>query len=362
MVLRAAAARRLATETIVSSRRPRSFVFLSAAGGIPHTRRMPPSSTVPSPMLATLGQLPEGEGWAWEMKWDGQRAIAQVKAGSVRMFSRNGNDITATFPEVTDPLVDVLDGREAILDGEIVALDAHGRPSFGRLQRRMHVLRPTASLRSGTPVTFYLFDVLALDGRSTTGLPYVERRARLESLGFSGPRVQVPPFWTDVDGDRVLEVAHEHHLEGVVAKRVDSTYRPGRRSPTWIKHPLRANTEAVIVGWVDGTGGARGGVGSLLLGAYDDDGRLVYIGHVGTGFTGAGRRALREQLMQLERATSPLAAAPPTRDTKGAHWVEPELVGDVEFREYVGGSLRHPAWKGLRADKSPTDVDLPGRH
>ncbi|MGN0040518.1 non-homologous end-joining DNA ligase [Rhodococcus sp. (in: high G+C Gram-positive bacteria)] len=323
---------------------------------------MPPSSTVPSPMLATLGRLPEGAGWAWEIKWDGQRAIAQVKAGSVRMFSRNGNDITATFPEVTDPLVDVLDGREAILDGEIVALDAHGRPSFGRLQRRMHVLRPTASLRSGTPVTFYLFDVLALDGRSTTGLPYVERRARLESLGFSGPRVQVPPFWTDVDGDRVLEVAHEHHLEGVVAKRVDSTYRPGRRSPTWIKHPLRANTEAVIVGWVDGTGGARGGVGSLLLGAYDDDGRLVYIGHVGTGFTGAGRRALREQLMQLERATSPLAAAPPTRDTKGAHWVEPELVGDVEFREYVGGSLRHPAWKGLRADKSPTDVDLPGRH
>ena len=313
-------------------------------------------------MLATLGQLPDGPGWAWEMKWDGQRAIAQVSAGSVRMFSRNGNDISATFPEVAGPLVDVLDGRDAILDGEIVALDAQGRPSFGRLQRRMHVLRPTAVLRRETPVTYYLFDVLALDGRPTTGLPYLERRERLESLGFSGARVQVPPFWTGVDGPRMLAVAREHHLEGVVAKRVDSTYRSGRRSPAWIKHPLRANTEGIVVGWVDGTGGGRGGVGSLLLGAYDDEGRLVYIGHVGTGFTATGRRALRDQLTQLERPTSPLAAAPPTRDTKGTHWVEPELVGDVEFREYAGGSLRHPAWKGLRDDKSPTDVDLPGRH
>ncbi len=125
---------------------------------------------------------------------------------------------------------------------------------------------------------------------------------------------------------------------------------------------MRANTEAIIVGWVDGTGSAHGGVGSLLLGAYDDDGRLTYIGHVGTGFTGAGRRALRAQLTQLERPTSPLAAPPPTRDTKNAHWVEPELVGDVEFREYAGGSLRHPVWKGLRDDKSPREVNLPGRH
>lgn len=323
---------------------------------------MPLTSTVPSPMLATLGQLPEGEGWAWEMKWDGQRAIAQVEADSSRLFSRNGNDITATFPELTDPIVDVLDGRDAILDGEIVALDAKGRPSFARLQRRMHVLRPTSALRAEVPVTFYLFDVLSLDGHSTTSLPYVERRAVLDALGFSGPRVQVPPYWTDVGGDRMLDLAREHHLEGVVAKRIDSTYRPGRRSPTWIKHPLRANTEAVVVGCVDGTGSARGGVGSLLLGAYDDGGRLTYIGHVGTGFTGAGRRALRAQLTQLERPTSPLAAPPPTRGIKGAHWVSPELVGDVEFREYAGGSLRHPAWKGLRDDKSPREVDLPGRH
>lgn len=323
---------------------------------------MPSPPTVPSPMLATLGQLPEGEGWAWEMKWDGQRAIAQVEPGSSRLFSRNGNDITATFPELADPLVDVLDGREAILDGEIVALDSKGRPSFGRLQRRMHVLRPTTALRADVPVTFYLFDLLALDGHSTTSLPYTERRANLDTLGFSGPRVQVPPYWTDVDGDRMLGLAREHRLEGVVAKRIDSTYRPGRRSPTWIKHPLRANTEAIVVGWMDGAGSARGGVGSLLLGAYDDDGRLLYIGHVGTGFSGAGRRALRDQLAHLERPTSPLAAPPPARDTKGAHWVEPELVGDVEFREYAGGSLRHPAWKGLRDDKSPREVDLPGRH
>lgn len=193
-------------------------------------------------MFATLGQLPEGEGWAWEMKWDGQRAIAQVNSGSSRLFSRNGNDITAAFPELAGPLADVLDGRDANLDGEIVALDAKGRPSFGRLQRRMHVLRPTTTLRADVPVVLYLFDVLSLDGHSTTSLPYAERRADLDALGFSGPRVQVPPYWTDVGGDRMLDLAREHHLEGVVAKRLDSTYRPGRRSPAWIKHPLRART------------------------------------------------------------------------------------------------------------------------
>ncbi|GBF17599.1 putative DNA ligase-like protein/MT0965 [Rhodococcus sp. Br-6] len=316
----------------------------------------------PSPMLATLGQLPEGEAWAWELKWDGQRAIAQVKAGSSHLFSRNGNDITATFPELVDPLVDVLDGRDATFDGEIVALDAKGRPSFGRLQRRMHVLRPTMQLRNDFPVTYYVFDLLALDGESTTGLPYLERRALLDGLALTGREVQVPPFWTGVDGDRMLALAREHHLEGVVAKRVDSAYRPGRRAPTWVKTPLRKNTEAIVVGWVNGSGAARNGVGSLLLGAYDDEGRLVYIGRVGTGFSATTRRSLRDQLASRERPTSPLASPPPNRDAKGAHWVEPELVGDVEYREYTGGSLRHPSWKGLRDDKTPDEVDLPGRH
>ncbi len=313
-------------------------------------------------MLATLGQPPAGEGWAFEMKWDGQRAVTDVRDGDVRLFSRNGNDITGAFPELIGPITEAVDGHDVVLDGEVVSLDAKGRPSFGRLQRRMHVVRPTMQLRNAFPVTYYVFDVLGLDGESTIAMTYLERRRLLDGLGLSGRRVQVPPFWTDVDGDQMLDLAREHHLEGVVAKMVNSTYRPGRRAPVWIKTPLRRNTEAIIVGWVDGSGAARNGVGSLLLGAFDDEGRLVYIGHVGTGFTTSVRRSLREQLTSLERPTSPLSAPPPTRDAKGAHWVEPELVGDVEFREYTGGSLRHPSWKGLRDDKTPDEVGLPGRH
>ncbi|MFM1722622.1 non-homologous end-joining DNA ligase [Rhodococcus sp. PAM 2766] len=324
---------------------------------------MPPSiSSPPSPMLATLGRPPAGEGWAFEMKWDGQRAVTDVRRDGIRLFSRNGNDITSAFPELTGPIAAAVDDHDVVLDGEIVALDAKGRPSFARLQRRMHVLRPTAQLRNEFPVTYYVFDVLDLDGESTVAKTYLERRRLLDGLGLSGRRVQVPPFWTDVDGDRMLDLAREHHLEGVVAKRVDSTYRPGRRAPEWIKTPLRKNTEVIVVGWVDGNGAARNGVGSLLLGAHDDDGDLIYVGHVGTGFSAALRRSLREQLAALERPTSPLAAPPPSRDAKGAHWVEPRLVGDVEYREYSGGSLRHPSWKGLRDDKTPDEIDLPGRH
>ena len=323
---------------------------------------MSAATAPPAPMLATLGEPPAGEGWAFEMKWDGQRAVTDAHSGGVRMFSRNGNDITGAFPELIGPIGEAVDDHDVVLDGEIVALDSKGRPSFSRLQRRMHVIRPTVQLRNDFPVTYYVFDVLALDGEPTTALPYLERRQLLDSLGMSGRRVQVPPFWTGVDGDRMLELAREHHLEGVVAKRVDSTYRPGRRAPAWIKTPLRKNTEAIIVGWVDGSGAARNGVGSLLLGAYDDDGALKYIGHVGTGFTAALRRSLRQQLAPLERPASPLAAPPPNRDARGAHWVSPELVGDVEYREYTGGSLRHPSWKGLRDDKTPDEVDLPGRH
>ncbi|NKV32226.1 ATP-dependent DNA ligase [Rhodococcus hoagii] len=323
---------------------------------------MSAATAPPAPMLATLGEPPAGEGWAFEMKWDGQRAVTDVRDGGVRLFSRNGNDITTAFPELTGPIAEAVDDHAVVLDGEIVALDAKGRPSFGRLQRRMHVARPTTQLRNDFPVIYYAFDVLALDGESTIGRTYLERRRMLDDLRISGRQVQVPPFWTGVDGHRMLDLAREHHLEGVVAKRVDSTYRPGRRAPEWIKTPLRKNTEAVVVGWVDGSGAARHGVGSLLLGAYDDDGRLVYIGHVGTGFTTALRRSLREQLATLERPASPLAAPPPSRDAKDAHWVEPQLVGDVEYREYTGGSLRHPSWKGLRDDKTPAEVDLPGRH
>ncbi|MDJ0419381.1 hypothetical protein [Rhodococcus opacus] len=178
------------------------------------------------------------------------------------------------------------------------------------------MLSPTTQLRNEAPVTYYVFDVLALDGKSTTGLPYLRRRTELDDLALSGPRLQVPPYWTDVDGEQMLDLARRHHLEGAVAQRVHSTYQPGRRSPAWIKQPLRANTEGIIVGWVDGTGAARDGIGSLLLAAYDDNHRLVYIGHVGTGFTTATRKSLRGQLAAIERPTTPLDSPPPARDTR----------------------------------------------
>ncbi|MDH6283937.1 non-homologous end-joining DNA ligase [Prescottella agglutinans] len=323
---------------------------------------MSPRGAPPSPMLATLGELPEGERFAWELKWDGQRAIAQVHAGSVRIFSRTNNDISSSYPELLDPVINALGGRDGILDGEIVALGADGRPSFGRLQRRMHVHRPTSVIRSQIPATYYVFDILALDGESTTGLPYLERRGLLTALEASGQRVQVPPYWTGVDGERILELAREHHLEGVVAKRVDSIYQPGRRSRSWIKVPIRKSCEAIILGWVRGSGTASDGVGSLLLGVYNDDRVLVHIGAVGTGFTSTARRALRDLLGRLERSTSPLPPGQRARALRGVHWVEPLVVAEIEYRKYTGGSLRHPSWKGLRSDVKPSEVDLPGRH
>lgn len=223
-------------------------------------------------MLATLGDVPTGPGWAFEWKWDGQRAIAVGRGDQCRLFSRNGNDVTNSFPELAEALSGALHGREGVVDGEVVALDEGGRPSFARLQRRMHVQRPTAQLLAAAPVSYFVFDVLEVDGQSVTGLPYLERRVMLADLVQPGPRVQVPPHQTDVDGRKMLDLAREHGLEGVVSKRVDSTYRPGRRSPAWLKTPLRNNTEAIVIGWVDGAGAAHGGVGSLLLGAYDDIG------------------------------------------------------------------------------------------
>lgn len=308
-------------------------------------------------MLATLGPAPEGAGWAIELKWDGQRAIATVHADAVRLFSRNGNDISRSFPELRDRLREL--GREVVLDGEIVALDRGGRPSFSRLQRRMHVQRPTPALVGAVPATFYVFDLLELDGARMTAATYLERRAALEGLETAAPRIQVPPFWTDVDGPTMLALARQHGLEGIVAKRLDSTYRPGR-SPAWVKTPLRRTTEGIVVAWVPGSGGHRNSVGSLILGAHDDSGSLVYLGHVGTGFSDSYRRALREQLATIERPTSPLSVAAPTRVIRGVHWVEPLLVCEVEYREYTGGSLRHPSWKGLRDDKTPDEVALPG--
>jgi bifunctional non-homologous end joining protein LigD len=312
-------------------------------------------------MLATLGTPPTGEGWAFEMKWDGQRIVADIDNGTTLLYTRNVNEVAASYPDLTAAIAEALGDRSAILDGEIVALDASGVPSFKRLQRRMHVLTPATALLREVPVSLYVFDVLAINGGDTTRLPYLRRRELLEDLDLSTPTVATPPFWTGTDGPAMLDTARKHGLEGIVAKKIASLYLPGRRSPSWIKTPLRNNTEVVVCGWIPGQGAASGGIGSLLLGAHNSDRELVYIGHVGTGFTAKARRELLAQLQPLEQSDPPFDTTAPRSLTKGAHWVTPTLVGDVEYLEFTD-RLRHPAWKGLRDDKGPNDVDWPGTH
>ena len=307
-------------------------------------------------MLATLGELPSGPGWAFEMKWDGQRAVVETDPARTVLWSRNLNNISRSFPDLAAGIPSALAGRQAILDGEIVVLDAARRPSFSRLQRRMHVMKPNAQLVRAVPAALFVFDLLALDGQDTTPLPYLERRALLDDLDLSSPTVQCPPFWADVSGQTMLDIARENGLEGVVAKRLSSSYRAGRRSPSWVKTPLRMTASVVVVGWVTGSGG--GGLGSLLLGAHNAAGNLVYIGHVGTGFSAKDRRSLLAQLEAIERPSPPCATPP--RAEVGIHWVRPEIVGDIEYREFTT-RLRHPSWKGLR-DMSPAAVGWPGNH
>ncbi|MFB9781310.1 RNA ligase family protein [Rhodococcus baikonurensis] len=249
------------------------------------------------------------------------------------LWSRNGNNISASFPEIVDALRSVLDHRETVLDGEIVALGPDGVPSFSLLQRRMHVLRPTAQLRNEAVTSYYVFDVLDVDGTSTTDLPYLERREALANLSLEHPRIKVPPHWLNVDGPTMLEVARKHHLEGIVAKNIASNYQPGKRSRDWVKTPLRANCEAVVCGFLPGAGGVTGGVGSLILGAHDDSGVLRYIGNVGTGLTDRQRRELRDKLTELEQSISPFTVEPPRAVTRNASWSRPVLVCDVEYRE-----------------------------
>jgi bifunctional non-homologous end joining protein LigD len=274
----------------------------------------------------------------------------------LRLESRNLNEITDAYPEVRGLLRD-LGMREAVLDGEIVAFDEQGRPSFGRLQHRMHVTSPAAvrRLAASTPVVYAIFDLLYLDGHSLTELPYTERRARLESLELSGPAWRVPAARPG-EGVRLLEATGAQGLEGIVAKRLDSRYEPGRRTGAWlkIKHTLRQ--ELVIGGWIPGEGRRSDRIGALLMGYYQD-GAFRYAGRVGTGFTEQMLADLERRLAPLRREDSPFHDAP--RLPREAVFVEPCLVAEVEFREWTSdGVMRAPSYKGLREDKSPRDVVL----
>lgn len=306
------------------------------------------------PMLARQGNLPaDDENWAYEIKWDGVRAIAYSEPGRLRLESRNLNDISARYPEVR-PLNRELGSRTAVLDGEVVAFDEDGRPSFGRLQHRMHlgdaaqVKRRAASM----PVVYVIFDLLYLDGHSLMDLPYEERRARLEALELNGAAWQTPRNHVG-DGKALLSATAERGLEGVVAKRLASKYEPGRRTANWIKVKNVMRQEVVVGGWLEGEGGRSGRLGALLVGVHDD-GRLRYSGRVGTGFDEQELQRLGKLLAERARDTSPFDTGKPP---KGARFVEPELVAEVEFTEWTkDGILRHPSYKGLRDDKAPLEV------
>jgi bifunctional non-homologous end joining protein LigD len=311
-----------------------------------------------APMLATLGELPPAsrdDEWSFEMKWDGERALARVEGGRVKLISRNDRDISVAYPELR-ALGEAVGSTQLLLDGEIVSFDHDSRPSFARLQKRMHVSAAAEARRlaAAEPVVYLIFDVLHHDGRSLLALPYSARRELLESLNLNGAAWQTPPAFAG-GGAQALQVSKDQRLEGVVAKRRNATYQPGRRSPDWIKIKNIRAQEVVIGGWKPGAGRRAGTIGSLLLGIPSETG-LDYVGKVGTGFTDDALSFIERKLARLERATSPFSDIP-RADARDALWVAPKLVGEVAFTEWTpDGRLRHPAWRGLRPDKVPDQV------
>ncbi|MBM7503197.1 ATP-dependent DNA ligase [Agromyces aurantiacus] len=313
-----------------------------------------------SPMLAVPGAagLVDGDDWALEWKWDGIRLLARVDDGAVRLVSRKGIDQTATYPDLAG-VARVLRG-DALVDGEVVALDERGRPDFGLLQQRMNLTRPReiAAAAKAVPVVLHLFDVLEIAGVSTMDEPYTRRRERLERLfrRRDGVPVDVPPL-AEGDVDAALEEARRLGLEGLVAKRRRSRYRPGVRSDDWVKLKLSRTQEVVIGGYRKGVGGREGRIRSLLVGI-PEEGGLRYVGRVGSGLRERDAERLIARLDELAQPEPPFLDVPAT-DVRDAVWARPELVGEMEFGEWTRtGVARHPRWRGLRPDKRPEDVVL----
>ncbi len=312
-------------------------------------------------MLATTTSLPATfEGWVIEPKWDGVRAVVTVHDGRVTIASRLGNDVTGGYPELA-ALAGALGGRSAVLDGEIVAFDDRtGRPSFQRLQRRMHVRQPGAQLRRDVPIQLLLFDVLWLDGDLVAERPQTERRKVLESLALDGPSWHTSPLIPPAPADELLDACRRIGMEGYVAKRADAVYQPGRRSSAWIKVKCTNRREFVVGGWSEGQGGRSGSIGSLAVGCWGLDpatggstGRLHYVGQVGSGLSGDMIRQLTAVFERTARDDSPFA----DKLIGKLHYVEPLLVAEVQFNEITeSATLRQPSLQGFRSDLNPNEV------
>ncbi|MCU1536345.1 MAG: polymerase LigD, ligase domain protein [Humibacillus sp.] len=310
------------------------------------------------PMLATpTDSVPRGDAWQHEVKWDGMRVLADVADGALTLRSRTERDVTVAFPELAGIAGQFAD---MLLDGEIVALSG-GVPSFAALAERFHVTdaRKAARLAEQAPVTLMTFDLLRLYGVDLMARPWSDRRATLERLDLDGPRWQTPP--TFEDGRSLHAATKEQGLEGIVSKRVDSAYLPGVRSPHWLKAPHRGTVSVVIGGWrPESTGTVRGRLGAVLVGV-PAPGGLRFLGRVGSGLAGKAGTALMSELEPLRCDENPFATVVPAEDARGATWVHPVLVADVQSLGLGGqGRLRQPAYKGLRVDLTPGDVDDQG--
>jgi bifunctional non-homologous end joining protein LigD len=301
-----------------------------------------------TPMLATLAEdVPRGAGWTFEVKWDGYRALAYLQGGDTTLISRNGNDQTARFSSVAKEVVKAIKTPDCVLDGEVCALDESGRASFSAMQQG----------KPGTPIVYYVFDVLEVEGEPVVDLPLVERRKRLEQLLDRRNRT-VRLSETFDDGRALYEAAKQQRLEGIMAKRLESRYLPGKRTRDWLKIKTHGEQEFVIAGYTKGTGRRASSFGSLVLGYYRRN-ELVYAGNVGTGFNSREIEKLLDKLRPLRRDTPPFREVPKMPKVRKGDviWVEAKLVAEVEFAEWThDGRLRAPSYKGLREDKRAEEV------
>ena len=319
------------------------------------------------PMLAKPGSLPdEQDKCSFEIKWDGIRAIFYLEKNKYKLLSRNLKDITGQYPEFLALAEETGSNcTDLILDGEIVAFDSSGLPSFSRLQHRMGLTQDKAirEMMQKVPTHYMIFDILSLNGSLLLHKTYSERRAILENLRLDGAHWQTPAYKTG-NGTDILAASRKLGLEGIIVKRLDSSYQPGKRTGAWLKIKNQHRQELLICGWVPGQGTRAGTIGALLIGYYDVlpqiatasgiPQQLLYAGKAGTGFTQDFLAMLSKRLESIARQTNPFAQDPAV---KNAHFVEPVLIGEFEFTEWTpNNTLRHPAFKGLRDDKDPRQI------